>query len=221
MLQLCGFAASNYYNKVKIALIEKGIPFEEVCVFPSGDEALLAESPMGKVPYLRTRTGAIAESQVILEYLEDVHPEPRLFPRDPLARARVREIIAMLELNLELVVRRIYPEAFFGGVVPEQVKVEVQREVRRGLAALGRCASFSRYVAGPEFTAADCAAVVHLPVLRAAMQAVYGTDPLHDALPQVRSYLDHVSARPSVRRVESDRRLGLEAFRAFRRTRVS
>ena len=29
MLKLCGFAASNYYNKVKLALLEKGIPFEE------------------------------------------------------------------------------------------------------------------------------------------------------------------------------------------------
>lgn len=30
MLKLCGFAASNYYNKVKLALLEKGVPFEEV-----------------------------------------------------------------------------------------------------------------------------------------------------------------------------------------------
>ena len=29
MLKLCGFAASNYHNKVKFALLEKGIPFEE------------------------------------------------------------------------------------------------------------------------------------------------------------------------------------------------
>ena len=51
MIQLCGFAISNYYNKAKIALIEKGIAFEEVLVrTPITDPVQLAHSPMGKVP---------------------------------------------------------------------------------------------------------------------------------------------------------------------------
>ena len=48
MLKLCGFAGSNYHNKVKLALLEKGIPFEEelVLVGETDPEA----SPLGKVP---------------------------------------------------------------------------------------------------------------------------------------------------------------------------
>ena len=33
MFKLCGFALSNYYNKVKLALMEKGVPFEEELVW--------------------------------------------------------------------------------------------------------------------------------------------------------------------------------------------
>ena len=50
MLKLCGFAVSNYYNKVKIALLEKGVPFEEELVYTSQKDEMLKRSPMGKVP---------------------------------------------------------------------------------------------------------------------------------------------------------------------------
>ena len=54
MIKLCGFAASNYYNKVKLALLEKNVPFEEELNWAAKDEATLACSPLGKVPFLRT-----------------------------------------------------------------------------------------------------------------------------------------------------------------------
>ena len=38
MLKLCGFAVSNYYNKVKLSLLEKGVPFEEELAYPSQKE---------------------------------------------------------------------------------------------------------------------------------------------------------------------------------------
>ena len=52
-ITLCGFAVSNYYNKVKLSLLEKGVPFSEALVYPSQSEEMLSESPMGKVPFLR------------------------------------------------------------------------------------------------------------------------------------------------------------------------
>ncbi len=60
MLKLCGFAASNYYNKVKLALLEKGVPFEEVTAWVG--ETDTTASPLGKVPYLLTDDGPISES---------------------------------------------------------------------------------------------------------------------------------------------------------------
>jgi glutathione S-transferase len=121
MITLCGFALSNYYNKVKIALLEKGMPFEEELNWATKDEATLAESPLGKVPFIRTPQGPLSESAVIMEYLEDLQPSPSLWPTDPFARAKVRELIVFLELHLELVARRVYSQAFFGGKVERVV----------------------------------------------------------------------------------------------------
>ena len=144
MLTLCGFPASNYYNKVKLALLEKGVAFEEETVFPSRDEALLAFSPMGKVPYLRTAAGALSESQVIVEYLEEVYPDTPLYPADPMARAKCRELIHVIELYLELPARRLYPQAFFGGTVSEETRKQVAPALVRGARAVARLTRFEQ-----------------------------------------------------------------------------
>src|SRR5437867_4337058 len=107
MLELCGFTASNYYNKVKLALLEKGIAFQETHTYPSSAEAFLAESPMGKVPYLRCLQGVVSESQAIAEYLDDAFPERPLYPADSYERAKCRELIHVMELYLELPARRL------------------------------------------------------------------------------------------------------------------
>ena len=106
MLTLCGIPLSNYHNKVKMVLLEKGIPFEEQRV-PTGstDEAVLACSPLAKVPFLRTEHGSLCESQVIVDYLEAAYPEPPLLPAEPFAAAKVRELAAFVDLHLELVAR--------------------------------------------------------------------------------------------------------------------
>ena len=120
MLTLCGFAASNYYNKVKLALLEKDIPFEEELVWPGQTDA--DASPLGKVPYLKTDEGTLSESTVILEYLEARYPQHPLLPADAFAAAKVRELLRYTELHLELVARNLYPEAFFGGKISDAAK---------------------------------------------------------------------------------------------------
>lgn len=215
MLRLCGFAGSNYHNKVKLALIEKQVPFEEVSQYPTQDPAVLAESPMGKLPYLRTPEGTIAESQVILDYLEDAFPAHPLYPSSPFARARNRELIAILELHLELVVRRLYGQAFFGGTAAEDVKVEVERLLIRGLKALGRRTDFAAFVAGDSFTAADCVAIVHLPMVSMATKAVLGRDLLAEGLPAAKDYLKRLSTRESVQRIAADRKAASPEFAAY------
>lgn len=208
MLKLVGFAASNYYNKVKIALIEKGVPFEEQLNWASKDEPTLACSPLGKIPYVVIDGASLCESQVIMEYIEHAHPSPALLPADPMAAAKVRELCAFLELHLELVARRLYPQAFFGKTVPDEVKEVTRKDLQRNVAAFSRLARFGPYVAGDAFTMADCAAIVHLPLVSMASKAVYGEDLLGD-LP-VRDYLKAMGARESVQRVNADRKANQE-----------
>ena len=206
MLTLCGFAASNYYNKVKFALLEKNVPFEEELAWVGQTDP--ACSPLGKVPYLKTEEGPLCESQVMMEYIEDRYPQNPLRPADPYAAAKVRELVTFLELHLELVARNLYPEAFFGGKVSDSAKEKTLAQLEKNAAAFGRLARFDPYVAGATLTLADCAAVVHLPLISGASKIIYGRDVLAD-LP-VRDYLKRMGERPTLQRVNADRKTNTE-----------
>jgi glutathione S-transferase len=212
MLKLCGFHVSNYHNKVRLVLLEKGIPFEEdPGVHPSQKDEYVALSPMGKVPYLEADGARIRESAVICEYLEDAYPQNPLLPREPLARARVRELIAFMELHMELVVRRLYGGLFFGGSFSDETKAQVERDIAKGVRAFKAVAKFDPYVAGKELTLADCAAFVHLPLVTLATRTAFGRDALED-LPQVKPYLKMLGERPAFARVNEDRKAAQAAM---------
>ena len=213
MIKLGGFSASNYYNKVKLALLEKAVPFEESLQWPGSDAAVRTNSPLGKIPFLLTEQGPLCESQVICDWLEASFPTPALMPADPFEAAKVRELIVFLELHLELVARRLYPQAFFGRTVSEEVQASTRKELERNIKAFSHLAKFSPFVAGSTFTLADCAAIVHLPLITMVGKAIWGEDPLA-GLP-MKEYLKMVGERPTVARVQEDRKAGQEAFAAY------
>jgi len=214
MLRLCGFQLSNYHNKVRLALLEKGIEFEEDAeVKPSQDDAYLARSPMGKVPYAEIDGKRLCESQVIVEYLEDRFPQKPLLPKDPLERAKVRELVTMIELHMELVVRRLYREVFFGGKVSDEQKEAVRKELTRGIRAFKALAKFDPFIAGKDLTLADCAAAVHLPLVSSATKLAYGRDALEE-VPQVKGYLKMLGERPAFARVNADNKAARQALAA-------
>jgi glutathione S-transferase len=211
MLKLCGFRLSNYHNKVRIALLEKGVPFEEDAeIKPSQEEAYLALSPMGKVPYVEVNGARFCESEVILEYLEDAYPQKPLLPKDPLERAKVRELVTVLELHMELVARRLYAALFAGAPLSEGAKQSVERDLAKGIRAFKALARFDPFVAGKDLTLADCAAAVHLPLISMATKAAYGRDLLED-VPQAKPYLKMIGERPAFATVIADRRAAVEA----------
>jgi len=215
MLKLGGFAVSNYYNKVKVALLEKGIAFEEAFCMTSQDEEYRKRSPMGKVPYLEVDGEFLCESQVICEYLEDQYPAKPLYPKGALERARVRELITTLELHMELVARRLYGQAFFGGTVSEEIKKQVEKDLAKGVRAFRQLAKFSPFAAGAELSYADCAAGVHLPLVSMSTKIIYGRDVLDDYA-QVRPYLKMLNERPAFRKTNDDRKVATEAMAAAR-----
>ena len=215
MLVLCGFTISNYYNKVKLALLEKGVPFtEERVKTGSKEEAVLEATPLGKVPFIRTEHGALCESQTILDYIEAQYPNPPLMPADPWQAAKVRELITFIDLHLELVARELYPQAFFGGEVSEANAARIRKLLEKNIAGFKRLAKFSPYVAGPTFTQADCAAWASLPVVSMATRAVYGEDLLASAGIDWKPYSKLVGERPSAQKVVADRKAEQEAAKA-------
>jgi glutathione S-transferase len=211
MIRLCGFHISNYHNKVRIALLEKGVAFEEDAnVKPSQEEAYVAKSPMGKVPYLEVNGTRIRESSAILEYLEDAFPQKPLLPKDPIERARVRELVIFIELHLELVARRMYGMLAGGKPVSDETRQRVEKDLAKGVRALKAVAKLDPFIAGKDLTIADCAAFVHLPLVSLVTRNLLGRDFLDD-IPQVKPYLKMLGERPAFAKVNEDRRAATAA----------
>ena len=215
MITLCGMCISNYYNKVKLVLLEKGIPFQEEFVRTgSKEDAVLSCSPLAKVPFIRTAGGSLCESQVIVDYLEALQPEPRLLPADPWAAAKVREVGTFVDLHLELVARELYGKAFFGGEISEANSARVRKLLEKNIAAFKRLARFAPYVAGDSFTQADCSAYVSLPLVAMASRSVLGEDLLAAAGIDWKGYVKVVGEFASAQRVTADRKAEQERLAA-------
>ncbi|MGJ0485581.1 MAG: glutathione S-transferase family protein [Methylomicrobium sp.] len=212
MITLYGFALSNYYNKTKLALLEKGIPFNEELVQPSQDSAVLKRSPLGKIPFIKTGEGYLSESQAILEYLENAYPEQPLYPANAFERAKCREFIQHLELNVEQIARRLYGEALFGTPVSQETKDEVRKKVEAGLQGLMRLARFAPYALGENFSAADIVAWLHLGLIAMATQKIYGEDLVAAHVTGIADYFQQMESRPHVKQVAEGRNAAIQAF---------
>ncbi len=212
MITLCGMSLSNYYNKVKLVLLEKGVPFtEELVRTGSTDEAVLGASPLAKIPFVRIDGQTLCESQVIADYLEARYPAPALVPADPLAAAKVRELCTFMELYIELVGRDLYGQAFFGGSASESTQQRVRKQLTRNVAALRRLARFTPYAAGDSFTLADVSAFACLPAVAQATKAVLGEDLIAAGGIDWKAHLKLLGERASVQRVNADRKRDVEA----------
>lgn len=108
---------SPFARKVKVTLIEKGL-FDatgEVKVDPwRSPEELLAVNPLSQVPTLVTDDGmALTNSDMIIQWLEQTHPEPALLPRDAAGSARVLSVAALahgvIESTVYVVIERRKP----------------------------------------------------------------------------------------------------------------
>lgn len=83
-----------YCARVRIALAEKGVAVETVEVDLGDRPAWIYElNPTGRVPVLDDEGFVLPESAVIMEYLEERHPEPPLLPAGATARARARLLV--------------------------------------------------------------------------------------------------------------------------------
>jgi len=215
MVTLCGFGVSNYYNKLKLILLEKEIPFQEKLLYPWQRDQFLMLSPLGKIPFIETEDGGLSESQPILEYLEDRYPDHPLYPTHVFARAKCRELIQHLELNAEWVARRLYREALFGGSVSEETKAEAKDRLALGLQAVGQLSPFSPYIFGSAFTAADCVAYVHFVMIQHTTLHIYGEDMLGRLVPKAAAYMAMMAHRPHVRTTMADRATAIQAFEAL------
>ena len=204
MIKLYGAPISNYYNMVKVALIEKGIDFEEVLTPPSQDPAYLNQSPMGKIPCIETPDGFLSESLPILEYLESLESDAPLLPLDAFAQAKAREISQVIELNVELVARRGLG-GLRGKPVADLTISEMQRDLPKGCAAVARLTQFGPFICGETFTYADIVGFFSLILANRIAIVVADTD-LMALIPGAQAWFEMMQSRPSVARALADQK---------------
>jgi glutathione S-transferase len=210
-ITLHGSPISNYYNKVKLALLEKNVPFAEKHAGTPGsgtsDPAVFESSPLGKIPFITTEQGPLCESQAILDYLETRWPQPPLIPADAYAAAKVRELTTFIDWHLEIAVRQLYGSAFFGApALSDARKESVRKQLVAAIAGFRQLAKFSPFVAGDTFTQADCAAFANLPLVGMASKAIYGDDLLAAGGVDYKPYIKMIGERPSAQKVVADRK---------------
>jgi|TARA_Y100000310_G_scaffold277758_2_gene295760 glutathione S-transferase len=205
MLKLYGFPLSNYFNMVKIILIEKGVDYEFISTMPSQESDYLSKSPMGKVPCIETDDGFLSETNVIMEYLEDSGEGPSLFPSDPFEKASVRELMKEMELYIELPARTCYPETFFGGKVSDEVKETAKANLQRGMDCLKRNAKFSPYVAGDELTYADFFFMYSVNLANSVAKRLWHMDLLAE-LPEAQALMQQLGERESAKQIAADQK---------------
>ncbi|HBX38193.1 MAG TPA: glutathione S-transferase family protein [Pseudohongiella sp.] len=207
MIKLHGFSASNYYNVPKLALLEKGIPFEEVLSYSGAGlkykPEYLDKSPLGKVPALETPEGFISESRAILDYIERSYPTPALLPDTPFHIAKVQELSQFIELYFELVARRLIPNLLLGTKPDPTALKEVEKGLEKAVTALPKLSSFETFAYGDQFTLADIAAILNLPIVRNVGKAFLGGDPLTQ-VPGLDAYCARMEERPHVKKVRAD-----------------
>ena len=214
MMKLYGFDVSNYYNMIKLAFALKGVEYQPVITYPNQTPEYLAVCPTGKVPALETEQGVLIETNVIMEYLDDMYPQSPLYPEDPFAKAKVKELVKMIELYIELPARRCHTEAFWGVPVAEQTKKEAKRALFNGAQALARAADFSPFVAGEELTAADIMLLFSMDLAASVARKLFEVD-LYEHAPGSKSVMEKLRAMPEVQKIEQERKDATPEFNAY------
>jgi len=151
---------SPFARKVRIALIEKRMRFEEVIDEPWTPSAVAStHNPLGKIPVLILDDGLpIYDSRVIIEYLETLGRPPALLPSEPAARVGVRQVEALADGICDAVVLTVMEQNRRPGHQSGDWVLRQRRKIERGTKELSRMLGAGDYFLGDALTLADIAA---------------------------------------------------------------
>lgn len=203
-LQLYGHLFSSYTQKVLIALYENATPFEFRTVggtVTEHTEQWLQRWPLRKFPLLVDGERQVAETSVIIEYLQLSHPGPvRLIPADPMAALDVRFMDRFFDLHVMDAAQHAVSGAIKGDDEKRRDGMALSIEkLDRAYPWLEERLAGRTWATGDEFTLADCAAAPSL----------FYADWVHripETCPVLRAYRARLLARPSVAKAVDDAR---------------
>ena len=110
MIKLFGWPGSSAYYRACVALDLKGIPYEPILLDPDRKEhreqRYLDVNPQGLVPALVDDDLILIQTMAIIEYLEEIHPQPPLLPAAAVDRARVRGLAEICNCEVHPIINR-------------------------------------------------------------------------------------------------------------------
>lgn len=206
---------SPYARKVKIALYEKGIPFErvEVDLGVEGRDAVFQDfvmsSPRREVPALVDGEVRISDSTVILEYLDERWPQPQLLPSSARERARVRMLEEMMDSEYEAVtwgVAEIKLQGRASGDLAKRLLTRASLQLQRLWNRLERELDGRSWMNGEKFGRGDAAVYPHL---RTSELLGY---PIGGRYPRLNRWLVACDGRESICKEGAETELALAAL---------
>lgn len=194
---------SMFAARVRIQTYYKGVPLE--LLDPPGGlntPEFVAINPTGKVPCLVDGDFALPESEVIMEYIEDKHPEPSLRPKDPKAHAKQRLINRLTDFYVYQPMARLFPQLSYKG--RDQAAVDAAlADLDKGLKWVETYVEGPRYAVGGRMSLADCTLPPQLffPV---SMLPRFGREDALANAPKLKAYYAAISQEPPVAKVLSE-----------------
>ncbi|MEM8972420.1 MAG: glutathione S-transferase N-terminal domain-containing protein [Pseudomonadota bacterium] len=193
MFRLISATPSPYARKVRIALLEKGIPFELVTEVPWDQTTTVPQyNPLEKLPVLICDDGSsIYESSYILEWLEMKFPAPQIFPSDPMERLRARRLEVLADGVCDAVVLTLFEKMRGAEHSSPEWLSRQRRKIEGGIRAIGELIGSKEYAVGNEFGLGDLAAGTALAYLDVRI-AEFEWRTLY---PNLATYSDRMEAR--------------------------
>lgn len=151
---LYGTPISVYSCKLRLALALKGVSLKETAP-PGGycSDEYRRIVPQGTIPALVEGDFVLAESDAIIEYLDDIRFGNTLLPRNPRKRARARALSRFVDMRLEPAVRALYPFVGAAQSVPHSLRDELLRALDKHTQLSG----YTQYLSGePIHGLPDC-----------------------------------------------------------------
>jgi glutathione S-transferase len=196
MYKLISATPSPYARKVRIALAEKGIPFELLTEVPWDHTTSTPKyNPLEKLPVLIGDDGSCwYESRFILEYLELTHPAPPLLPQDTAGLLAAKRLEVLCDGVCDALVLMFFEKMRAATVQSAEWTARQQRKVDGGLKEIARLVGKCEFAVGNTFSLGDIAAATVVGYISVRWPQM----PWRAQYPDLAAYSDRMEARPSL-----------------------